>query len=164
MSCIGLLMHLRRTLIRPCVWRVLPHQQVLRKIKELRSDCFSGPENIPTNLLSDHLASRLTHIINTYISKLDFPTLWKTARISPIPKVGEPQANDNFRPVSNFTVLSKLYERLSLWQMVNFLSETAALQPNVSANRKGHSTTTTLLAIRDHILKAMNRGEVTIAI
>ena len=48
--------------------------------------------------------------------------------------------------------------------MVNFLSETAALQPNVSANRKGHSTTTTLLAIRDHILKAMNRGEVTISI
>ena len=48
--------------------------------------------------------------------------------------------------------------------MVGFLTETAALQSNVSANRKGHSTTTTLLAIRDDILKVMNRGEVTIAI
>ena len=48
--------------------------------------------------------------------------------------------------------------------MVDFLTETARLQPNVSAYRKGHSTTTTLLAIRDDILKAMNRGEVTIAI
>ena len=52
--------------------------------------------------------------------------------------------------------------------MVDFLTETARLQPNVSAYRKSHSTTTTLLAIRDDIthdiLKAMNRGEVTIAI
>ena len=48
--------------------------------------------------------------------------------------------------------------------MVDFLTETVALQPNVSAYRKSHSTTPTLLAIRDDILNAMNRGEVTIAI
>ena len=48
--------------------------------------------------------------------------------------------------------------------MVDFPTETARPQPNVSAYRKGHSTTTTLLAIRDDIPKAMNRGEVTIAI
>ena len=48
--------------------------------------------------------------------------------------------------------------------MVDFLTETVALQPNLSAYRKSHSTATTLLAIRDDILKAMNRGEVTIGI
>ena len=48
--------------------------------------------------------------------------------------------------------------------MVDFLTETVALQPNVSAYRKSHSTATTLLAMRDDILKAMNRGEVTIGI
>ena len=38
--------------------------------------------------------------------------------------------------------------------MVDFLTGTAALQPtNVSAYRKSHSTTTTLLAIRDDTLK-----------
>ena len=47
---------------------------------------------------------------------------------------------------------------------MDFLTETARLQPNVSAYRKGHSTTTTLLALRDDIPKVMNRGEVTIAI
>ena len=99
---------------------MLPHHEVLREIKALRSHCSTGPENIPTNLVSNHLASPLTHIINTYISKLAFPTLWKTARISPIPKVGEPQANDNFLPVSNLPVLSKVYERPSLGQMMDF--------------------------------------------
>ena len=36
---------------------------------------------------------------------------------------------------------------------MEFLTETAALQTNVSASRKSHSTTTTLFAIRDVILK-----------
>ena len=78
--------------------------------------------------------------------------------------MGEPQTNDDSRPVFILPVLTKVYERLSWRQMVDFLTETARLQPNVSAYRKGHSTTTTLLAIRDDILKAMNRGEVTTGI
>ena len=71
--------------------------------------------------------------------------------------MGESQANDDFRPVFILAVLSKVYERLSLRQMVDFLTETAALQPNVSAYRKSHSATTTLLAIRDDILKVRVR-------
>ena len=92
------------------------YHEVIRESKALRSDCSTGPDNIPTKfikLVPDHLASPLTHILNTCISKLDFPTLWKVARISPIPKVGEPQANDDFRPVFILPVLSKVYERLS---------------------------------------------------
>lgn len=48
--------------------------------------------------------------------------------------------------------------------MVNFHTKTAWLQPDVSAYSKGHSITPTLLAIRHYILKAISRGEVTIAI
>ena len=62
------------------------YHEVIRESKALRSDCSTGPDNIPTKfvkLVSDHLASPLTHILNTCISKLDFPTLWKVARISP---------------------------------------------------------------------------------
>ena len=92
------------------------YHEVIRESKALRSDCSTGPDNIPTKfikLVSDHLASPLTHILNTYISKLDFPALWKVARISPISKVGELQANDDFRPVFISPMLSKVYERLS---------------------------------------------------
>ena len=143
-------MRLRRTLILTFCLRRFTYHEVLREIKALWSDCSAGPDNIPTKfikLVSGHLASPLTHIINRCISKLDFPTLWKVARISLVPKVDEAQANDEFRPVSILPALSKVYERLSLRQMVDFLTETAAFQPNVSAYRKGHSTTTTLLAM-----------------
>ena len=87
----------------------------------------------------------------------------KTGRISPIPKVDEPRTNDDYRPISISPVLSKAYDKLALYQITDFLAENAILQSNTSSYRKCHSTTTTMLAIRDDILKAMKRGETTLA-
>ncbi len=42
--------------------------------------------------------------------------------------------------------------------------ENAVFHPNISAYRKGHSTTTAMLAMRDNIVNAMKKGEITIAI
>lgn len=87
----------------------------------------------------------------------------KTGRISPIPKVDEPRTNDDYRPISISPVLSEAYDKLALYQIRDFLAENAILQSNISSYRKCHSTTTTMLAIRDGILKAMKRGEITLA-
>ncbi len=77
----------------PFQFREVTHREVLNEIKYLRSDCSTGPDNIPCQfikLVADHLASPVTHIINNCIAKQTFPLLWKTARISPIPKVDDP--------------------------------------------------------------------------
>ena len=137
----------------------------MNEIKHLRSGCSTGPDNIPCKFIkfvANHLAS--PDIINNCIAKQIFPSLWKTARISPIPKVDDPRENDDYRPISILCVLSKVYERLALHQMADFLGNNAIFNPNNSAYRRGHSTTTTMLAIRDDILRAMKRGEVTVAV
>ena len=108
-----------------------------------------------------HLASPVTYIINTWAKWKEFPSLWKIACISPIPKVNAPKTNDDYRPVSILPVLSKVYEKLALQQMAQHLTDNSVFHPNFSAYRKCHSTTTTLLGIRDNILKAMKQGEVT---
>ena len=148
-------------------FRQVTHREVLNEIKHLRSDCSTGPDNIPCKfikLVADHLASPVTYIINNCIAKQTFPSLWKTARISPIPKVDDPRKNDDYRPISILCVLSKVYERLALRQMADFLGNNRIFNPNNNAYRRGHSTTTTMLGIRDDILRAMKRGEVTIAV
>lgn len=48
--------------------------------------------------------------------------------------------------------------------MINFIESGNLLSPHVSSFRKGLSTTTALIGIRDDIIKAMNRGEVTIMV
>ena len=94
-----------------------------------------------------------------------FPSAWKIARICPIPKTKEAKCNDDYRPISILPVLSKVYERLVLRQMAAFLyKDNSIFKDSVSAYRKGHTTTSVLLAIKDDILRAMRRGEVTTAV
>ena len=60
--------------------------------------------------------------------------------------------------------MSKVFEKVVLKQLVSFIDEAALLGPHISGFRKGHSTTTALLGIRDDIIRAMKRGEVSILV
>ena len=68
------------------------------------------------------------------------------------------------RPILILPVLSKVYERLIFRQLSDFIDKNNVLNSNISAYRKGQSTTTVLQAIRDDIVKAMKRSEVTMMI
>ena len=113
--------------------------------------------------MAERLVSPLTHIINSCLDRKEYHLLWKTVRISPIPKVDEPRTNNDYRPTSILPVLSKVYDKLALPQIADFLTDNSILQSNISSYRKCHSTTTTMLAIRDDIPKVMKRGEITLA-
>ena len=142
-------------------------QEVEKEIDNLRSDTSTGIDQIPVKfvkLAKEHISGPLTHIINHCIVTSSFPRLWKIARISPIPKVNEPLSDADYRPVSILPTLSKVFERLVLNQLVVFINEEALLGPTVSGFRKGHSTTTVLLGIRDALIRASSRGEVTLMV
>ena len=64
----------------------------------MTTDCSTGPDNIPSKfikLVAEHLALPVTYIINKCVKRKEFPSLWKIARISPIPKANEPKTNDD---------------------------------------------------------------------
>ena len=151
----------------PCHLRLVTYQEVLHEIKSLRSDCSTGHDQIPVKfikLVAEEIVSPLTHIINCCIEKEYFPLQWKIARIFPIPKTNYPTTNNDLRGISILPALSKIYEKLVLRQMVQFIDSEHLLPSHVSGFRRGHSTTTALISIRDDIIKAMHRGEVTIMV
>jgi len=115
-------------------------------------------------LAKKHISGPLTHIINCCIATSSFPRLWKIARISPIPEVDDPSSDADYRPVSILPTLSKVFERLVLNQLIVYINEEALLGPTVSGFRKGHSTTTILLGIRDALIRASSIGEVTLMV
>ena len=62
--------------------RPVTHQEVLKQLKTLRSDCSTGADRLPVKyikLVAELIASPLTHIINTYIVNNSFPRVWKLA-------------------------------------------------------------------------------------
>ena len=140
---------------------------VLECIKSLRSDSSIGTDTIPARfvkLVAEHLANPLTHIINNCIKRSYFPTKWKMARGSPIPKVVNPTSMNELRPISILPVLSKVFEKAVEIQTLSFAEGAFLLHEGLSSFRKGHSATTALLGMRDDIRKAMDKGEVTLMV
>ena len=142
------------------------YEEVLREIRSLRDDCSTGPDNITSilKLVSDIIASPLRHTINTSIQQGNFPDQWKVAKVTLIPKVVNPEANGDYRPISILPVISKVFELIIVRQICEFIEKENILEETKSGFRKSHSTTTNLLQLRDDILKSMNRGEITMAI
>ena len=72
--------------------------------------------------VSNHLISPLVHIINNSIDKKFFPNSWKIARVCQISRVDQPTVKDS-RPISVLPILSKVYERVILQQLCNFIEK-----------------------------------------
>ena len=137
------------------------YSDVVKELTSLRNDTSTGSDEIPTKFIkpiSDVIASPFTDIINTMI-----PHQWKTARLVPIPKVNYPSDTTDYRPISILPALSKIAERLIQKQLLSHIEERLLLKSTVTAYRKGHSTGTTPLKIKDDIKKSMKSGEVTLA-
>ena len=145
----------------------VPYSDIRKAILSLRDDCSTGPDTIPSKFLKiciDEITSPLCHIINTSIEEQVFPDQWKVSKISPIPKVDHPKEPSDYRPISILPALSKIYEKILMLQLVSHLDNNQLLSNCQTGFRKGHCTITTCIKIKNDIIKAMDRGEVTLAV
>ena len=70
-------------------------------------------------------------------------------------KTDNPVSNDQPRPISVLPVLSKVFEKPAVSQMAEYADSAHLPHDQISNLRKGHSTTTALLGIRDNIRYAI---------
>ena len=143
------------------------YNDVRKALNTIRSDCSTGHDSIPINLLKpviEFIISPLTFTINNFISFGTFPEYWKVARISPVPKVNNPSSPNDFRPISVLPVLSKVYERVVLQQLVFHIENLMLYKSTLHGFRKSRSTTSCLMKLKDDIINAMNKGEITISV
>ena len=100
------------------------------------------------------------NIINNCIDKKDFPTAWRVARVCPIPKIDNSIDVTKYRPILVLCILSKVFERVILTQLCNYIEVKASYILTKSGLYKGHFTSTLSLKLRDDIKRAMNTSEV----
>ena len=87
--------------------RSVSYKGTLQDVKSIRNDCSTGNDNVPitlVKLVAENIASPLTYITNQCIRVFLFPTEWKCARISVIPKIDNPTTSDDYRPISKLII------------------------------------------------------------
>ncbi|XP_055605672.1 uncharacterized protein LOC129753850 [Uranotaenia lowii] len=125
--------------------------EVSNKLFEIQSNAI-GCDNIPVSflkLLCPFILPVMKHLFNTIISSNHFPSCWKKAIVTPIPKVTSPTSAKDFRPISVLPAISKVLEKILLSQITLHLNESdpPLLAMNQSGYRKGYSTTTALTKV-----------------
>jgi len=86
-------------------------ETILRCVKRTSS----GWDGLPSWLFkkcSVELASVVTHLINYSINVGQIPGIWRTAIVTPVPKVSQPAACSDYRPISVTPILSRITERI----------------------------------------------------
>ena len=122
---------------------------------------------IPTSFLKQckSVLPSITHIINLSLSTGVFSDQFKNCSVPTILKKSnldkENLSNYRARPISHLSYLSKLTERLVKIRLADHLNENNLLNSFQSAYTKFNCTETTLLAVHDHIIRAMSQWQVT---
>ena len=73
-------------------------------------------------LISEYLSPVLSDLFNLVLNTGVYPDCLKTTRVTPLFKAGEPSNPSNYRPISVLKTLNKIFERLLLHRLDDFIS------------------------------------------
>ena len=100
--------------------------------------------------------------MNTCISRSEFPAVLKCAELNPIYKKKDNLAEENYRPVSVLTALSKIYESSLNDQLLRHLI--TIFNDFLSAYRKGYSCQSLLVKVIDDWKKSLDNNHIVGAV
>ncbi|XP_053406441.1 uncharacterized protein LOC123527061 [Mercenaria mercenaria] len=140
----------------------ISQQDVTDAISTINPSKSCGSDMVSPRLLkegSSVLAAPLAIFFNKLITESYFPSVWKTANVTPIYKKSNPSDPQNYRPISLLSCVGKLMERCIHKHFFNFLTQNNILSSYQSGFIRGDSTINQLVYIYNDICKAMDDGK-----
>jgi retron-type reverse transcriptase len=105
------------------------------------------------------LAIPLCFIINCSISSGKFPERWKQSKLVPLHKKGDTHMVENYRPVSNLCVISKVIERVVHDQISKHCQKEGIIPTSQHGFQRGKSTLTATISMFDQWQQAMENEQ-----
>ena len=137
---------------------------VVGYLLKIDSNKSTGVDDITSRMLklaAPIIAPSITNLIKLSFSLNVFPSRWKTAKVTPIFKRGDPTDVSNYRPISVLPTLSKIAERHVRNAVYSFLSENYSIYLRQSGFRLKHSTETALIKIIDDLIFNLDNERVS---
>merc|ERR1712243_133998 len=139
--------------------------QIARIIKKAKSTNSVGHNNISMKMIKKTttiMAPLITHLIKQIIIERKFPSIFKTDRITPKLKNGNPIYDiASYRPLNNLCTIEKIIEEYIITHLEPFLTTNKIIHDNHHGGRKGHSTTTALTQILTTSQTAKENQQIT---
>ena len=147
-------------------FKLVNPDSVVKAVLTARS-AACGPDGISSLFLKDCLPYILPVILNIFDCSLQsgvFPSGWKRAVVTPIPKCRLPSSPSDFRPISILSATSKVLEAVAFEQITEYVTINGFLDPLQSGFRSKCSTHTALIKIVDDIREAVEHEEMTLLV
>ena len=135
-------------------------------IKDMKN-VGAGVDGINGNIFKktySSITSQLVHLVNICLSKGTFPDNMKLAVVKPIYKTGNKNSMSNYRPISILPYISKILEKIIYNRISEYLSDEHILSPNQFGFQRTLSTYMPMLLLQEQITKALEKGNVAVAI
>ena len=129
-------------------------ENIEKIIDRIKTDVATGMDNIPSKIIKNTksiLSPYLTKIINLSFETKTFPDILKNAIIKPIFKKDDKNDISNYRPISILPVISKIFERATLNQLIEYFEKYDLINCFQHAYRKFHGTVTCLFELLNEI-------------
>ena len=116
--------------------------EIFNIISSLENKSTAGHDGISNKLLASVVSYHVAKLINRSIREGFFPVCLKTAKVIPLHKNGNFENPSNYRPISLFSSLSKVFEKVLIIRMVEFLKHINFSQTNSSdSGQNAHAHT-----------------------
>ena len=143
-------------------------KMVKKVITNLDSSKVSGPDCIPVVVLKNckpELSCILAKLFNKCLKESCFTDCRKVSSVVPVFKnVGERSTAKNYHPVSPFSVVSKVFEKLVNNRIVDHPEKSGLFSDFQYGFRSSLSTADLLTVVSDRIARAFNRSGATRAV
>ena len=108
---------------------------------------------------TDVIAPCLRVVFRRLVRLGSFPTCWREANVTPIPKGLPSSSVANYRPIFITSALSKVFERLVSVRLGRFMERSGVLPTTEFAYRNGLSTCDALLCVSHTLPSALESGQ-----
>ena len=130
-------------------------------VDRIKIGVATGADGISARIIKDckeEILPALTSLVNLSFKISTFPESMKEATIKCIHKKNSTEDPANYRPLSILPIMSKIFERAAVDQIVTFLESNNLISRNQHAYRKRHSTITSLTEVTNYIYKELDKG------
>ena len=137
---------------------------VLSYLGKLNIKKATGTGNISAKLLkmtASAIAVSVTNLFNYSLDTGRIPSEWKSACVTPVPKKGEKELVESYRPVSVLPIIAMIFEAMVHTQLYSYMETNSLIHAAQSGFWPQHRTQDVLIRSVDDWRRALDKDEIT---